>query len=188
MQNHSLYIDCLFDGIRNGNQEVITTLLNLYQLDINDNSSFDEYFATPLHIAVDSNNENIIQLIISLGGDVNGVDYYGETPLYRAVSNGYLNVIQTLLDSGADVYFEAYGNKNLNTSLVLADSFSDRTYYNLLLPFTKGHRNWKKVRTIAKVYGSLIKQYHASVENVWKPYGTGYYLCKEHFDKSVIYV
>ena len=44
-----------------------------------------------------------------------------------------------------------------------------------------------KVRIVAKIIGAMI-QYKASIENVWRPGGTGFDLVKEHFDSLKVCV
>lgn len=180
-------ISCLFDTIRDENEIAIRLMLNLHNLDINDNSSQQEYYGTPLHVATTTNNANIVRLIISLGGDVNAVDYYGATPLYTAiVENRSLEVIKVLLESGSDIYKEAEAVNGFNTPFSLANSKARyKQIYEAMIPYTKGHKKWKKVRIVAKIIGAMMIQYKASIENVWRPGGTGFDLAKENFNALV---
>ena len=79
---------------------------------------------TPLYTAVNTNNYNMVKILLEKGalinlavrhGHLEGVKYNvlhcaninkesdGGTPLYQAISNGYPDIIDFLLSSGADI-------------------------------------------------------------------------------------
>lgn len=179
--------ECLFQAIRDRNELAIRLLINLHSLNINDKSQYNEYFGTALHVATTTNDVSIVKLIIALGGDVHATDYYGTTPLYQAIlEKRSVDIVQVLLEHGSDIYKKVEGCDNLNTPIALAihGRFAHR-YTNILMPFTKGHAKWKKVRILARIIGTLILYHRASIENVWSPGGTGFELAKAHFTNLV---
>jgi ankyrin repeat protein len=54
----------------------------------------------------------VIQLLVSLGEDVNAADNYGITPLMVAANMGEVSIIQYLVDQGADLGAYDLGKKN----------------------------------------------------------------------------
>lgn len=184
---HFHQLACLFGAIRDENELAIRLLLNLHNLDINDNSSYEEYYGTPLHVATTTNNPYIVRLIVSLGGDVNAVDYYGATPLYTAIiEDRSVEVIKVLLESGSDIYKEAESICGFKTPISLANSKTKyNRYYEEMILYSKGHKKWKKLRILSRIIGALIIQYRSSVENVWRPGGTGFDAANQHFNDLV---
>ena len=179
--SHELQLACWFDSIRSKNLNAILTLYRMFDLDINDNSSYEEYYATPMMIAVETDDEQVIRLIGGLGGDVNMTDYYGVTPLYRAVEDSHLTSAKTLLELGAGLYVEVYG-RTYRTHTPL-DYMKDNGMYALAIRYTREHRErLRKLRVYAKVVGTMMTRYHRSIENVWRPGGKGYLMAKQRFE------
>ena len=190
--NHDLQIACWFDAIRNNHCDVITTLHRLFDLDINDNTSYEEYFARPIHIAADTDNEDTIRLIVSLGGEVNTTDYYGVTPLYRAALNNATTSIKVLLELGADLYANVhcgftpdYSDKYI-TPLDMMKEKNNGKLHDFVVPYTKEYKRLRKLQIYARVVGKMMKQYQRSVENVWKPDGVGYHIARMDFEQYLI--
>ena len=185
--SHDIQIACWFDAIRNNLHDAITLLFRMFNLDINDNLSYQDYFATAMHIAADTNNKDTICLIASLGANVNATDYYGDTPLYRAVENNAMTSIQVLLELGADLYADVYrsrlpdGSNEYYTPLQLMKVNNNGKIHDFVVPYTKEHKRLRKLQTHAKVIGKMITQYRCSVENVWAPNGVGYHTARENF-------
>lgn len=177
--SHDIQIACWLDAIRNNLHNAIPLLFRMFNLDINDNSSYNDYFATPMHIAADTNNKDTILLIASLGANVNATDYYGDTPLYRAVENNAMTSIQVLLELGADPYVRCSDDY---TPLDLIKEKNTGTLYDFVVPYTKEHKRLKKLQAHARIVGKIMTQYYRSVENVWKPDGVGYHLARNEFE------
>jgi hypothetical protein len=66
--------------------------------------AFDEVGNTPLGICAGRGHLALVNLILSVGADVNAHDqcHVGETALARAVQAGHLDVVRRLLDAAAD--------------------------------------------------------------------------------------
>lgn len=68
--------------------------------DVNAKSALDE---TPLCLACEKNNFEIIKLLIEHDADINAVSEFGKTALHYAVASRSLEVCQFLIEHGADV-------------------------------------------------------------------------------------
>ena len=58
---------------------------------------------TPLHIACENDNKEIVKFLISKGANINAVDYKLNTPLHIACSNNRYEIIKLLILSGAEI-------------------------------------------------------------------------------------
>lgn len=56
---------------------------------------------TALHFACENGSDNIVNLLIAKGADVNVPDEDNISPLYIASSKGHINLVRTLLNNGA---------------------------------------------------------------------------------------
>jgi len=57
---------------------------------------------TPLIWAASQGREDVVQLLIDQGAQVNMQNFSGETALYIAAANGFVGICETLLKNGAD--------------------------------------------------------------------------------------
>jgi ankyrin repeat protein len=89
----------------------------------------DELKMTPFHWAVEGGNEEVVELLLVHGADVNVEDYTGFTPLQRSFENGDEIVAQQLLDQdavftihrfGPNPFYQAarWGNKRMLSMLL----------------------------------------------------------------------
>lgn len=69
--------------------------------DVNLNKGFSHY--TPLTAACNGGSDEIVQLIIDKGCDVNQVDGMLDTSLTAACKRGYTKIVQLLIDNGGDI-------------------------------------------------------------------------------------
>jgi len=58
---------------------------------------------TPLFMAVDKNNFEVVQYLVNLGADINAVDSFGRSPLLYAAKQSFVELAKYLVDKGADV-------------------------------------------------------------------------------------
>jgi ankyrin repeat protein len=59
---------------------------------------------TPLHMAINGGNQDMAQLLVNAGADVNAKSRQGKTPLYLAVARADANLTAMLLRNGAQVW------------------------------------------------------------------------------------
>lgn len=108
----------------------ISAIQNLIDKNENINEPDEDGF-TPLMIAAEGQNPEIVNMLINAGADVNARYKYGETPLMFALGWGKnQDVIKALIDGGADVNAE---NKKGKTPLMIATECNiDEKIINIL--------------------------------------------------------
>ena len=57
---------------------------------------------TPIDCAANKGHENVVQVLVNAGADINPTDKQQTTPLHLAAQEGHLNVVTLLLESNAD--------------------------------------------------------------------------------------
>jgi ankyrin repeat protein len=90
----------LHDAIQKGDVAKVKTLISNNKELIHMNS---EKGQTPLHLAVQKGNKEIVDFLISQGADINARDGEGNTPLISAISLKKTDIAKFLLSKGADV-------------------------------------------------------------------------------------
>jgi ankyrin repeat protein len=136
----------LVRGIRAGDEAVVAqALTNGAQAD---RLYGGGTFGTPLHLAIKSRSERIIQMLVARKANINGdpllLGY--PTPLQRAAALGYADMVQILLALGGinvDISDSAG-----NTALSLAVSAGNREVVRLLLEHKKGNLDAAELRRI----------------------------------------
>ncbi|MEH2323706.1 MAG: protein kinase [Nostoc sp.] len=77
------------------------TLLNFYKWDILSSIGFTDIAGkTPLHLAAEQGNKQVVERLLFKGDDVNAKSSYGETPLHLTDD---LDIVELLIAKGADV-------------------------------------------------------------------------------------
>lgn len=71
---------------------------------------------TPLHMAINGGNQEMAQLIVAAGADVNAKSREGKTPLYQAVARADAELTTMLLRSGAQVWQLVQGQTALQVA------------------------------------------------------------------------
>jgi ankyrin repeat protein len=89
----------LVDAVRTGDREGARSLLRQKSIDVN-RAAADG--TTPLHWAVQRDDEEMVELLIRAGANVRAANRYGVEPLAIAVVNGHAGNLKRLLDAGAD--------------------------------------------------------------------------------------
>ena len=128
----------LLDAIINNNADEVKKILNPIinpillnnALNIKGNT-FESN--TLLHDAIQTDNPEIVKILLKKGADVNSVNNYGDTPLHLAAFriNPNPNIVKLLLDAGAN--YDAIENRLDRTALHFAASHGNTDTVKLLL-------------------------------------------------------
>ena len=102
---------CVMIASREGHTEIVRYLLSLPETDV---TQADNNGDTALHKAA---SEEVVQVLIDAGADVDKRNTNGDTPLCAASSKGALDVVKLLVRAGAGV---CAANEEGNTCLMLA--------------------------------------------------------------------
>lgn len=108
------------------NQTENVSLLISHKADVNYSEDFGEPGQTPIFFA---ETEEIANILIKNGANINQVDQKGFTPLMSAVENQNLKLVQALLKNNADVNIK---NPNGQSSLQLAEKSGNKSIIKLL--------------------------------------------------------
>ena len=90
----------IFAAISQKDFATVEYLLSSSPKVINERNQFNR---TPLHFAVESDNLEMVKLLINAGSDVNSVAMNSLTPLFSAVATGDIEIVKFLVSSGADL-------------------------------------------------------------------------------------
>ena len=94
------------DAIRQGDLNAVSQAVEA-GVDVNQNlNEFGQTLGTPFHLAIASQQPEVVNLLIELGANVNargGLYDRLETPLFEAIDKNNLEIIEALLKAGADV-------------------------------------------------------------------------------------
>ena len=72
-----------------------------------DPNTIDNSGRSALHIAADSGDADIVELLLNTGANVNSAEFDGDTPLIGAAMRGHRSVVAKLLEAGADPSVES---------------------------------------------------------------------------------
>ena len=105
---------CLTLAAYLGHTDTVRYLVSLPEVDLNHQDSGN---CTVLHIAVQQEHADVVQVLIDAGADIEAKDDEGHSPLHLASISGELTTVKVLVKAGADVRAtDACGN----TCLILA--------------------------------------------------------------------
>ncbi|QEN06050.1 hypothetical protein EW093_15585 [Thiospirochaeta perfilievii] len=94
--------DSLHALVLSGNE---SKLNEIFKIDTNINE-LDKNGRTPLHVACESGNITIAQLLIVQGAKINIQDKQGYTPLHIAIKSGNTQLTKILAKNGADIFIK----------------------------------------------------------------------------------
>ena len=135
----------LHEAVRAGN---LLEIPDLVSNDVSLVNALGQRGARPLSIAAAIGDINAIDLLLSLGADINAPDAIGNSPLIYAVGHGQAQAVEHLLDKGADInlanlyrespliYAVVHGHQSIFRSLAAHGAFlkqaQDRTFKTIL--------------------------------------------------------
>ena len=117
----------IIGSVKNGDVEKVKALIhdNHNAVNIRDNRQ-----CTPLHFAAEAGCNDITELLINKGVEIDAVDINKNTPLHYAIMNGRADIVTILLKYGADKNAQ---NKDLNTPLHLAGWYKQKSIIEILV-------------------------------------------------------
>ena len=83
-----------------GKTEEVRSLISSHNVDVN--FEYGKYYSTPLVEAAAKGHNEIVQILLDSGADIDKGDYCSRTPLWFSAWCGRCDVMETLLDGGAD--------------------------------------------------------------------------------------
>jgi ankyrin repeat protein len=88
----------IFTDAINGSTNKIKIYINKYNyFDINSSAEYDTFKLTLLHIATETNNEELVRFLLSKGADFNQKNRYDKTPWDIAILHGNQKIIDLYL-------------------------------------------------------------------------------------------
>lgn len=104
----------LYYALKEKNKELVNFLLKQKNIDASINVQYAKKSLTPLMLAFEMDDINIIKAFIAKTADVNAKDNNGNTALHYAIKLGNPELVKLLIDAGADVNIE---NNNLESPI-----------------------------------------------------------------------
>ncbi|MEX1001420.1 MAG: ankyrin repeat domain-containing protein [Crocinitomicaceae bacterium] len=112
-------IDALIEAIRAEDLQKVRELAESGEIDLNQQENWDS--KTPLIIACEVGNNDIVDVLVKYGADIEkGAGEYLEytNPLFTAINQGNVKLVDYLLDGGAEYRNEVVWYVNLNDKLM----------------------------------------------------------------------
>jgi|GEM_PF-2354620 len=100
----------LFRVVAAGDRRAAQQLVMSGEVDL-DAIGDDEYGDTALHLAVRHDHEDIVDLLVFQGADLNAQNRLRHTPLHVAAAAGNEDIVTSLLEAGADVNALAHSDR-----------------------------------------------------------------------------
>jgi len=145
---------CLHTACRNGDHDLIKTLLGHPSLDMN---ARNQYGSTPLMLACMSGKpEAVIAMLKDSRVNVEAVEKMGRTALWLAAYYGHCMIVEWMLASGREVKLEAAGREGGEevTPLQVARKGGKTEVVRLLEKFEGNQeRTRREIRTARKAHG-----------------------------------
>lgn len=92
----SLLSRAMFWGNYEGTAELIRAGISMHEV-------MNHHGLTPLHIAVDCRDVEMVKMLMSMGADINILDHAGNSCCHQAAKQGSLLVLKCLVECGADI-------------------------------------------------------------------------------------
>jgi ankyrin repeat protein len=153
----------LIRAIKNNNEAECRRILETEQIDIHRKDSEipelqhdSDYIraASPIVIACDVGNSNIVELLLANGANINDTSASGLTSLMKASIYNHVNVIELLLSRGADIHEQ---NNYGATAILFASLHSQKAALQLLM--TNGASIYDTIGEVGNnVYNTTFNQ------------------------------
>lgn len=162
----------LINAIQMGRVSRIRRLLNSGNINIHER---DRNQNTPLHIAADEENFEIVKLLVENGANVNLENIYGETPYYLTHNN---DIRAYLVANGANPSIQPHTSLYINT---INNTTNNTTNTNMLL---NNYLNYRVVPTTETAIMTNIRQGQNMV-NFHNEYKYGRHYTRNNYNKFV---
>ena len=129
----------LIRAIKNDDEDECRRILETECVDIHKKDSEilelknEHYYirrSSPIVIACDVGNANVVEMLLANGANINDTDEQGLTPLMKASLYNYTNIIELLLSKGVDIHDQ---NMNGATAILYASLHSQKDAIQLLM-------------------------------------------------------
>ena len=151
----------LTSAIRKGLSEIVEKVLEL-RVDID--TVKDKMGYTPLYLAIDKNNLEIVKLLLKHNVNANRRDKFDRTPLLFAISKGNSQIVKELVSNGAEVdgknslgmtpFMKAWTDNQMDIAKILLDHGADVDFCwhdrSTTLHFEATYGNLENVRFLLK--------------------------------------
>ena len=151
----------LISAIRKGLSEIVEKVLEL-RVDID--TVKDKMGYTPLYLAIDKNNLEIVKLLLKHNVNANRRDKFDRTPLLFAISKGNSQIVKELVSNGAEVdgknslgmtpFMKAWTDNQMDIAKILLDHGADVDFCwhdrSTTLHFEATYGNLENVRFLLK--------------------------------------
>lgn len=121
--------DLFMQAVYEGEEELVAYFLE--KKEFTNLNQTDEHDFTPLMAAASENHEEVVQLLIDAGAEINFVNAHGWTALIEAADEGSYESAVVLIKAGADANLK--GNNNNRSALAMAASEGHMDVFRLLV-------------------------------------------------------
>ncbi|XP_065081230.1 uveal autoantigen with coiled-coil domains and ankyrin repeats-like [Ochlerotatus camptorhynchus] len=129
------------------------------------NVSNNEYI-TPLHIAVERRNLNLVELLVEHGANVNAPDFAGETPLHSALEFGHVEILVHLLYVGhADANVRSENDIDALEMLAARGNYDLKTKiacFKLLFNYMHRKQEYRQKYRMEDIYAVALLSYRST--------------------------
>lgn len=134
-------------AIYNEKVSAVKILLNHSNID-----DYDMKDYVPLFLAIETGNQDIVNLLIDKGADIDGLNYYKETPVEKALSWHKYSIASMLIDRGAELSKVDFVFPLLKQKLEKAD----RDIVEKLVKIAADNTDLKKSDNIKTFFGVAV--------------------------------
>jgi hypothetical protein len=140
------------------------------------NNKFDHDKKTLLHLAVQKNNKQFVQILFDSGSDINALNIFNQTPLFIAISNNNEDMVRLLNECSTIYNDQILISKHNLTYNELYQKYLDEqhNYDTLLNDYNQTNNNYTNLKIKHESIQSKLKQCKRTLEHE-KSYSTTLY-------------